>query len=381
MLASLAMLVTLQAANVISGVCVDGLKHPAVLVQIEIRDHVGRVVWTGTTDQAGRFAADVPAPSFPCRMRYRAPYGTVRSRTVNLATAGLQLSVPQVRVRVIAHDELGHALPDAKVRGIYFRPGPRITVQGNRSSQAATVRQAPVPERFAVGGIDSLYVDKSLVGSIRAVASSGQLATREPAKADADGILSLDLAKGAWSKVSLNFVDQKGEPIKVPAPSLYADVTGYADPSRSESDGSDQYTYSPLFAGQKLVVTVEKQGFAVGEDSFGHKASLRLGPIEAGKDAARTLQLYPLDSKVGGTVVDASGKPLKGVAVFAEDPMEYQGWDVISSPTDDKGHFQLNQVAHRKMKLLLFPDFQHVFGIKGKMVTVDGGKLDNRVVF
>lgn len=368
-------LAAVPVPSVISGICVDGLKHPAPHIQLWVESRSGKLVWGGMTDGGGRFVADIPPSEFPCKLEYKAPYGAVKTLKLALGTTGLRLSVPQVRIHVIARDEFGKPVRDAKAQGIFYIPAQPAARSGGSSTTSEPVAQM---SRFELGESDDLYVDKAYLGSVRGVGSNGDLATSEPTKIDAEGVLPLELRKNAWASLEVDFIDASGKPIKVPPPSLFAEVTGEAVMNSNEAD---HFRFSRLFPGQEFRLLVEKPDFAVGEDSFGQSGSLDLGKVKAGTKLKRTLQLFPLDTAVGGTVVDAAGNPLKGVAVFSEDPMRYQSWSVIGTATDEKGHFRLTKVARRRMKLLLFPDFRHAFGNKGKLITVEGGKLDNRLTF
>ena len=363
MFATLAFLALAHQSAVISGVCEDGLKHPAPQILIQVMNRRGQSVWTGMSDEHGGFRAEVPPGSFPCRLEYRTPTGASRKVKVPLAIEGLTLKLNQVRVRIFTHDATGKILPGAVVQGYFLKPTPKTVMSaGGKPVPYGDGKGTPERQPFETAGVSDLYVDRTFLRSVKCVASQDDLASVEPARTDGEAVISVTVSKGAWTRLNLDFIDQKGQPVKVSSLSVRGEVTGEANRGQGSKDS---YSFNHLFAGQPYEVSVEKEDYAVGEGSFGRVGYLKLSDLKAGVKTSRTIQLYPLSDKVGGDVVDATGKPRAGVAVFSEDPGRFQSWDAISTLTDKKGHFVLAKV----------------FRMKGKLVTVEGGSLDNHLEF
>jgi len=259
--------------------------------------------------------------------------------TVSLFAPGQSMSEVSQQVSV-ADDEtktvnfqMKTPIPPTVVHGTVLGPDGKPFASAIVTAQ----QQNAMPQTYTTDNLGHFTIDSPGLNAgstlmAQGSAASGNLGTTSPFTVSTESQVTLNLVAGALCTLKGQVKDKDGKPIQGASVTLTHVFSYYRIPGdQTQTDANGQYTFPPTLGDTAYTVGAQASGYANTDST----------PLSV--TASQTVQIPDLvlklaNSFVGGTVVNAAGKPVANVTVSVNDVPNG------STTSDQAGHFMIKDV-------------------------------------
>jgi len=281
---------------------------------------------------------------------------TACTLSLALATYAGPIAAPQRGTPGLIPDNLGAPPALPAPHGIALGPdgkpvpGAEITVMGNNMF-FQTVR-ADERGSFTFGP-PAIEPDNYII------ARSGNLATSAPVACGGQNEFTLHLTPGVLCDIQGQVEDQDAKPLANAPVTLIRDSSnGIVELDHKQTGVDGRFTFPNNFGDVHYSLRVDAAGYTTGYSEF--------FKTKTGQNfQTPCIFVKKTDSFVGGTVVDADGKPVEGVTITGQESKD------VRTKTDKLGHFLLQGVPSGETSVLV----QTADG-EGFQAILRGGTID-----